>query len=129
LALLGSVDIRPTEIDMERIVQYIIINREIVALGAGVVATQAAHASLAGYLLAPESEPARAWAHGTFTKIALAVEDEAALRAVAASLASAALAHRVIEESRLGGKATALGVAPLPKSAASAVLGRLPLLR
>jgi peptidyl-tRNA hydrolase len=68
------------ESTVQNVVQYLIINREIVTLGAGVLAAQAAHASMAGYLIAAESEPARAWAAGTFTKIVLVVETEAALR-------------------------------------------------
>ncbi|MDC3954788.1 aminoacyl-tRNA hydrolase [Polyangium jinanense] len=111
------------------VVQYIVINREILALGPGVLASQAAHASMAGYLLAAETESARAWANGTFTKIVLAVETEAALREVGAALAAAGVTHKVIEESRLGGKATSLGVAPLEKAELGKVLGHLTLLR
>jgi peptidyl-tRNA hydrolase len=111
------------------VVQYIVINREIVALGPGVLATQAAHASMAGYLLAAETEPARAWAQGTFTKIVLAVETEAALREVGAALAAAGITHKLIEESRLGGKATSLGVAPLERAELSKLLGHLAALK
>ena len=111
------------------VVQYLVINREIVSLGPGVLATQAAHASMAGYLVAAETAPARAWAAGTFTKIALAVDTDAALREVAAALAAAGIAHKLIEESRLGGKATSLGVAPLEKTELGKVLGHLTLLK
>ncbi|APR85181.1 Hypothetical protein A7982_10530 [Minicystis rosea] len=111
------------------VVQYLVINREIVALGPGTLATQAAHASMAAYLLSAETAPARAWAQGTFTKIVLAVETEAALRELAAALAAAAVTHKLIEESRLGGKATALGLAPQEKAEMSKHLGHLELLR
>jgi peptidyl-tRNA hydrolase len=69
---------------------------------------------------------ARAWAGGTFTKIILAVEDESALNS---QLASAGIVHALLEESRLQGRATAISVAPRPKSAVAPVLGRLPLLK
>lgn len=111
------------------VVQYLVINREILALGPGTLAAQAAHASVAGYLLAAETEPGRAWASGTFTKIVLAVETEAALRELAAALAGAGVIHKLIEESRLGGKATALGVAPLEKTELGKLLGHLTLLK
>ena len=111
------------------VVQYLIINREILALGPGPLAAQAAHASVAGYLLAAETEPARAWASGTFTKIALAVATVSALRELAAALAGAGVTHKLIEESRLGGKATAVGVAPLEKAELGKLLGHLTLLK
>ncbi len=111
------------------IVQYVVVNREIVDLGPGTVATQAAHASLAGYLLAVETQAARSWASGTFTKIVLAIETEGALRELGAELAAAGVTHKIIEESRLGGKATAIGVAPGEKTAISNLLGHLKLLR
>lgn len=114
---------------MDPIVQYLIISRELLALGHGVLAAQAAHAAVAGYLIAADSDAARAWAGGTFTKIILAAEDEAALRALSAQLTAAGIAHKLLEESRLQGKATAIGVAPLPKSTVAPVLGRLPLLK
>jgi peptidyl-tRNA hydrolase len=114
-----------TSPSMDPIVQYLIINREILALGHGVLAVQAAHAGVAGYLVAADSDAARAWAGGTFTKIVLAVQDEAALRALSAQLVAAGIAHKLLEESRLQGKASAIGVAPLPKSAVSPLLGRL----
>src|SRR5262249_21937474 len=110
-------------------VQYIVVNREILALGPGVLAAQAAHASVAGYLVAADTDAARAWAEGTFTKIVLVVEDEAALRQLGDALAGAGIARRVIEESRLQGKATAIGLAPMPKSITAPIVGRLPLLR
>ena len=112
-----------------RIVQYLILNREILSLGAGVLAAQAAHAAVAGYLIAADTEPARAWAQGTFTKIALVVEDEAELRALGARLREAGVKHKLLEESRLAGKATAIGVAPLPKQELVSLLQHLPLLR
>ncbi len=114
---------------MDPIVQYLIINREVLSLGPGVLAAQAAHAAVAGYLVAADSEPARAWAGGTFTKILLAVDDEPTLRALAATLVVAGVAHKLLEESRLRGKATAIGVAPLAKSALTPLLGRLALLK
>ncbi len=114
---------------MDPIVQYLVINREILALGPGVLAAQAAHAAVAGYLVAAGTDAAHAWAEGTFTKIVLAVEDEAALRRLGDELAGAGIAHRVLEESRLQGKATAIGLAPLPKSIAAPVVGRLALLK
>jgi peptidyl-tRNA hydrolase len=114
---------------MDPIVQYLIINREILSLGHGVLAAQAAHAAVAGYLVAVDSEAARAWAGGTFTKILLAVDDEAALRALSAQLAAAGIAHKLLEESRLQGKGTAIGIAPLPKTTVAAVVSRLPLLK
>jgi len=114
---------------MDPIAQYLIINREILALGHGVLAAQAAHAAVAGYLVAADSEPARAWARGTFTKIILAAADEAALRALSAALEAAGIPHKLLEESRLSGKATAIGVAPLPKSMLAPILGNLSLLR
>jgi peptidyl-tRNA hydrolase len=114
---------------MDHVVQYLVLNREIVALGPGVLAAQAAHAAVAGYLTAASTDAARCWAEGTFTKIVLAVEDEPALRRLAEELAGAGLAHRLLEESRLQGKATAIGLAPLPRSVAAPVLGRLALLR
>jgi len=58
----------------ERVVQCLVVSREILSLGPGVIAAQAAHAAVAGYLIAADTEPARAWAQGTFTKIALLVE-------------------------------------------------------
>lgn len=112
-----------------RIVQYLILNREILSLGAGVLATQAAHAAVAGYLIAADTEPARAWAQGTFTKIALVVENEAELRALGARLGDAGVRHKLLEESRLAGNATAIGVAPLPKQELVSLLQHLPLLR
>ena len=112
-----------------RVVQYLIVNREILLLGPGVLAAQAAHAAVAGYLIAAETESGRAWAQGTFTKIALVVEDEGALRAMSARLYEAGIAHKLLEESRLGGKATAIGVAPLPKQDLGELLGHLPLLK
>ena len=114
---------------MDPIVQYLIVNREILALGHGFLAAQAAHAAVAGYLLAADSDSARAWAGGTFTKILLAAEDEGALRGLSAQLAAAGITHKLLEESRLQGKATAIGVAPLPKSTMTPLLGRLPLLK
>ena len=114
---------------MDPIVQYLVINQEILALGPGVLAAQAAHASLAGYLIAAGTDAARSWAEGTFTKIVLAVPDEAALRQLGTELAGAGITHRVLEESRLHGKATAIGLAPLPKSSAAPVVGRLALLK
>ena len=114
---------------MDSIVQYLVINREILALGPGVLAAQAAHAAVAGYLVAADTDAARAWADGTFTKIALAVEDEAALRRLGDELTGAGIAHRVLEESRLQGRVTAIGLAPLLKSIAAPVVGRLPLLK
>jgi peptidyl-tRNA hydrolase len=117
------------ETDMDRIVQYLVVNREILALGPGVVAAQAAHAAVAGYLVAAGTDPARAWAEGTCTKIILAVDDEAALRRLGDELTLAGIAHRVLEESRLAGKATAIGVAPLPKALVAPVVGRLALLK
>lgn len=114
---------------IDRVVQYLIVNREILALGPGVLAAQAAHAAVAGYLIAADTEPARVWAQGTFTKIALMVESEAELRALAGRLREAGVAHKLLEESRLGGKATAIGVAPLPKQGLTELLGGLPLLR
>lgn len=113
----------------DRIVQYLIINREILSLGPGVLAAQAAHAAVAGYLVAADTEPARAWAQGTFTKIALVVVAEPELRAWSRRLHGEGVAHKLLEESRLGGKATAIGVAPLPKSTLAEILGSLPLLR
>jgi peptidyl-tRNA hydrolase len=114
---------------MVPIVQYLVINREILSLGPGVLAAQAAHAAVAGYLLGAGTEAGRAWAGGTFTKILLAVDDEAALRALQAELAAAGIASKLLEESRLAGKATAIGVAPVEKSAVTHLLGRRPLLR
>jgi peptidyl-tRNA hydrolase len=114
---------------MDRIVQYLVINREILALGPGVVAAQAAHAAVAGYLVAAITDAARFWAEGTFTKVILAVDDEAALRRLAEELAGAGIAHRVLEESRLQGKATAIGLAPMSRSIAAPVVGRLALLK
>lgn len=114
---------------MDLIAQYLIINREILALGHGVLAAQAAHAAVAGYLIAVDSDSARAWAGGTFTKIILAAEDEGTLRALSSQLASAGIAHKLLEESRLQGKATVIGVAPLPKSAVASLFSRLSLLR
>lgn len=114
---------------MPPIVQYLIINRAILPLGPGVLAAQAAHAAVAGYLLAADTEPARAWAQGTFTKIALVVEDEEALRALSERLRGAKITHKLLEESRLGGKATAIGIAPLPKDQLKDLLGHLPLLK
>jgi len=114
---------------MDPIVQYLVINREILGLGHGVLAAQAAHAAVAGYLIAADSDSARAWAWGTFTKIILAAEDESTLRALSSQLAAAGIAHKLLEESRLQGKATAIGVAPLSKSTVAPVLGRLSLLR
>jgi peptidyl-tRNA hydrolase len=114
---------------MDNIVQYLVVNREILPLGPGVLAAQAAHAAVAGYLAAASTDAARSWAEGTFTKIVLAVEDEPALRRLAEALAGAGLAHRLLEESRLQGKATAIGLAPVPKSVAAPVVGRLALLR
>jgi peptidyl-tRNA hydrolase len=114
---------------VDPIVQYLIVNREMLSLGPGVLAAQAAHAAVAGYLAGAESEPARAWAGGTFTKILLAVDDEPALRALASALTASGIAHKLLEESRLGAKATAIGVAPLPKSVLTPILGRLPLLK
>ena len=111
------------------IVQYLIVNREILSLGPGVLAAQSAHAAVAGYLIAADTEAARAWARGTFTKIALVVEDEGALRELSQRLLDAGIAYKLLEESRLGGKATAIGVAPLPKQDLSDLLGHLPLLR
>jgi peptidyl-tRNA hydrolase len=113
----------------DRIVQYLVLNREIVGLGPGVVATQAAHAALAGYLAAAETEAARAWAAGTFTKIILVADDEPTLERLDDELTRAGVVHRLLAESRLGGKRTAIGVAPLPKSAVAPILGRLALLR
>ena len=112
-----------------RIVQYLVVNREILSLGPGVLAAQAAHAAVAGYLIAEDTEAARAWAQGTFTKIALVVEDEGALRALSQRLNEAGIAHKLLEESRLGGKATAIGIAPLPKQDLIEFLAHLPLIR
>jgi peptidyl-tRNA hydrolase len=114
---------------MDHVVQYLVVNREILALGPGVLATQAAHAAVAGYLVAASTGAARSWAEGTFTKIVLAVDDEAALRGLAEELTGAGLTHRLIEESRLQGRATAIGLAPVPRSTAAPVVGRLALLR
>jgi peptidyl-tRNA hydrolase len=114
---------------MDPIVQYLVINREILALGPGVLTAQAAHAALAGYLIAADTDAARAWAEGTFTKIILAVPDEAALRRLDDELTGARIAHRLLEESRLQGKATAIGLAPLPKSITAPIVGRLALLK
>lgn len=114
---------------MDPIVQYLILNREMLALGPGVIAAQAAHAAVAGYLVAADSDPARAWSAGTFTKIILAVEDEAALRALSSQLTAAEVPHKLLEESRLQGKATAIGVSPRLKSTLTPILGKLPLLR
>ena len=114
---------------MDHVVQYIVVNREILALGPGVLAAQAAHAAVAGYLAAASTDAARSWAEGTFTKIVLAVDGDAALRRLGEELARAGIVHRVLEESRLGGKATAIGLAPMPKSIAAPVVGRLALLR
>jgi peptidyl-tRNA hydrolase len=79
--------------------------------------------------MAADTEPARAWAKGTFTKIALVVEDEATLRALSKHLAEASVKHKLLEESRLAGKATAIGVAPLPKQVLTKLLSHLPLLK
>jgi peptidyl-tRNA hydrolase len=114
---------------VNKVVQYIIINREIISLGAGVLATQAAHASMAGYLIAAESEPARAWANGIFTKVVLVAETEIELHELDAALKEAGVPHKMLLETRLGQKATAIGVAPLPKQALSKLLGHLPLLK
>src|SRR5262245_56542721 len=107
-----------------RIVQYLVVNREILSLGPGVLAAQAAHAAVAGFLIAADTEAARAWAQGTFTKIALVVDDEEALRALSRRLHEAGVPHKLLEESRLGGKATAIGVAPQPKQDLAELLGR-----
>ncbi len=114
---------------MNKVVQYIIINREIILLGAGVLATQAAHASMAGYLIAAESEAARAWASGTFTKIVLVAETELALRELDAALNEAGVPHKMLLETRLDQKATAIGVAPLPKQELGKLLGHFALLK
>ncbi len=114
---------------MSSVVQYVIINREILSHGPGTLASQAAHASVAGYLLSAETDHARAWAQGIFTKIVLTVETETALRELSARLLSAEITHKLIEESRLGGKATAIGIAPLPKADLSKLLGHLSLLK
>jgi hypothetical protein len=37
--------------------------------------------------------------------------------------------HKLLEETRLSRKATAIGIAPLPKPQLSELLGRLPLLK
>jgi peptidyl-tRNA hydrolase len=114
---------------MDNIVQYILVNRELLTLGPGVLATQSAHAAVAGYLVAKDSEESRAWASGTFTKILLAVDDETTLRQIANDLAVSGIPHKLLEESRLQGKATAIGIAPMFKSRLSSVLGGLRLLR
>jgi len=111
---------------MVPIIQYLIIHREVLAPGHGVLAAQAAHAAVAGYLIAADTDSGRAWAGGTFTKIILAVGDESAL---SSQLASAGIVHKLLEESWLQGRATAIGVAPLPKSAVAPILGRLPLFK
>jgi peptidyl-tRNA hydrolase len=114
---------------MDHVVQYLVLNREILALGPGAVAAQATHAAVAGYLAAASTDAAQSWAEGTFTKIVLAVDDEGALRRLAEELVGAGIAHRVLEESRLQGKATAIGLAPVPRSLATPVVGRLGLLK
>lgn len=114
---------------LQNVVQYLILNREILSLGPGVLASQAAHAAVAGYLIAADTEPAHAWAQGTFTKIALVVENEADLRALSDRLRDAGITHKLLEESLLGGKATAIGIAPLPKLSLKDLLGALPLLK
>ena len=112
-----------------RVVQYLVFNREILSLGPGVLAAQAAHAAVAGYLVAADTEAARAWAQGTFTKIALVVDDEGELRTLSKRMSEARVTHKLLEESRLGGKATAIGVAPLPKQDLGQLLGHLALLK
>jgi peptidyl-tRNA hydrolase len=112
-----------------RVVQYLVFNQEILSLGPGVLAAQAAHAAVAGYLMAADTDAARAWAQGTFTKIALVVENEAELRALSARLREAGITHKLLEESRLAGKATAIGIAPLPRHVLKDLLGHLALLR
>jgi hypothetical protein len=68
---------------MDHIVQCLVLNREILALGPGVVAAQAAHAAVAGYLAAASTAASRSWAECTCTKIVLAVDDEGAPRRLA----------------------------------------------
>ena len=46
---------------MDPIVQYLIINRELLALDHGVLAAQAAHAAVAGYVIAADNDSAPAW--------------------------------------------------------------------
>lgn len=109
--------------------QYIVVRKDLATkYGLGVLAAQAAHASVApltsqlrGNLDAPVREAidrfTREWVEGTFRKIVLEAESEQDLLSLMERLRSDGVHFSEIRESSLNGQLTAIGLRPCNKGA------------
>lgn len=116
------------------LVMYVVLRRDLWAeLGwpLGAVVAQAAHAATAALWLARDAPATAAYcsadgAIDAMRKVTLSVGGEAELRALAAKLQAAGVAHKLWVE-QPEGVATALATAPAAKSAVGPLLKRLKL--
>jgi len=100
-------------------------------MSAGKIAAQAGHAVLGAFRVAARLPLAREWAKAWLfraqAKIALKVDDEAHMDAVAAAAAAAGLPMMVIEDAGRTevepGTRTVVGIGPAPKAVIDAITG------
>ncbi len=118
----------------DEIVMYVLLRADL-AMPKGKLVAQGGHAiHLALYDAAVSGNPAwlSAWETGSYTKIALRLDDEAHLERVCTALVAAGICHvRVVDEGRTAvaaGTTTAVGLHPVPRSVAQGVVGSLKLL-
>lgn len=108
-------------------VQYIVVRKDLAErLGAGVIATQVAHAAVApitGQLRADLARPiaealdedTAKWVTGIFRKVVVEVETEQKLRNLMERLDADGIVYAAIRESSLDGQLTCIGLKPYDK--------------
>ncbi|HXY59383.1 MAG TPA: aminoacyl-tRNA hydrolase [Methylocystis sp.] len=111
--------------------QVIIINRSL-ALPPGKMAAQAAHASVAAFLMAGQADKA-AWLHEGMPKIVLDAENREQIDSLFQLAQEAGLPAYLVKDAGrtvvAAGTVTCLGIGPAPARAINAVAGSLPLTR
>lgn len=113
--------------------KQIIVLRKDLNMRKGKMIAQGAHASLESFMSARATDAARAWYEGPATKIAVSVESEEELLAIAEQARAAGLPHALIQDSgrtEFGGVPTytAVAIGPASSEAIDAITGTLRLL-
>jgi peptidyl-tRNA hydrolase, PTH2 family len=113
-------------------VKQVIVVNEALHLPRGKLAAQVAHASLAAFLRAPDSNR-QAWLRAGMTKIVLACESASELQEFHARALKAGLPAALIEDAGrtvvTAGTVTCLGIGPAAQAEVDAITGRLALVQ
>ena len=111
--------------------KQVLVLRTDLDMGRGKYVAQGAHASLLAYLKASASSR-ESWESQGSPKIAVKIESESALLALAAAARAAKLPHALVRDAGRTqlepGTLTALGIGPAPAAAVDRLTGKLKLL-